>query len=96
MHEGMEDEYINGEYEEADTSGPFHVDCAFCSGTGVHPGTMKSLTHDRCPTCQGKGILHFEGSRNNYNPCPRCEGTGREPESASIKPCRACDGYGIV
>ena len=96
MHEEPEEEFIDGEHDESDTSGPFNIDCAFCVGTGVHPGTMRSLTHSHCPTCQGKGILKLTANRNDYGPCPRCKDTGREPDSTKIKPCHTCGGYGIV
>ena len=96
MHEEPEDEFIDGEHEHLDTSGPFQIDCAFCGGTGVHPGTMKSLTHAQCPVCKGKGILKFTANRNDYHSCLQCGGRGIAPDSTGILPCPACGGYGMV
>ncbi len=96
MHEDPEDEYVSEDNISIDTSKQYQIKCAFCSGTGVHPGTMKLLSHNPCPTCQGKGILELTSSRNYYHHCPHCEGSGREPDSAAPEPCSACRGYGIV
>jgi len=96
MHDVPEHEYIDDDRDRPDTSGHFHIDCAFCRGTGVHLATMKSLTHAVCPACQGKGILEFAGSRKDYSACRWCEGAGREPDPKTIAPCRACHGYGIL
>ena len=96
MHDELEQEYIEEEYDAVDTSGPFHIDCAFCSGTGVHPGTMKSLTHRHCPICQGKGMLQITGSRKDIDVCAQCGGTGRDLNSTPVEPCRVCGGYGLV
>jgi DnaJ-class molecular chaperone len=96
MHEEPEDEYLYDVSVSIDTSKQNEIKCIFCAGTGVHPGTMKSLSHRPCPTCQGKGILELKSSRSLYHHCPRCEGSGREPASMIPDPCSTCGGYGII
>jgi DnaJ-class molecular chaperone len=96
MHEGPEPEYVDEDPGIADSTTPFQLDCAFCNGTGVHPGTMNSLTHTPCPVCRGKGIRHFHNGRDYYTTCRRCEGSGRQTGRTPPEPCRACHGCGIV
>jgi DnaJ-class molecular chaperone len=96
MHLEPIENYIVEDNDISDTPGPFQADCAFCRGTGVHPGTMKSITFSACPVCQGKGILKFAGSRSDYATCSQCNRSGRESGSQEIKPCPACGGYGIT
>ena len=94
MHDGPDQEY-----EEQSTGQLYHshlpLDCAFCSGTGVHPGTMKDINHRPCPICQGKGHLDIH-DRDNYKPCTLCGGSGKEPDIKLLKPCRACRGWGVI
>jgi DnaJ-class molecular chaperone len=96
MHEELIPEDIEEEYTPPDNLDSFRMACTFCKGTGVHPATMKSLAHALCPTCKGRGILDFRGNRYSFRTCWRCGGTGREFQSASIRPCHTCRGYGIV
>jgi DnaJ-class molecular chaperone len=76
--------------------GPFRRQCAFCRGTGVHPGSMMSINHDRCPLCEGTGLLDFKGHERDYNPCGRCDGSGIDPDVSPVKPCPTCGGRGLI
>ena len=96
MHYLPDEYYIVDEADKLNTPGPFHIDCAFCIGTGVHPGTMKLLNHSQCPICWGTGMVHFKSNRKDFSTCPHCLGKGREPEPESIQPCKNCGGKGIV
>lgn len=95
MHDDFQLEIIE-EDDEIDTPGPFSINCAFCSGTGVHPATMKSLAHEHCPICQGTGMLEVPVSRKDTSNCNQCGGNGKEINAESIQPCRLCGGYGIL
>ena len=88
--------YIVDEADKLNASGPFHIDCAFCDGTGVHPATMKLLNHSKCPSCKGEGLFYFTGSPRDYIPCPVCQNTGRDADSNTITPCGNCGGVGII
>lgn len=95
MHEEEIPEYINEDELPMDDFNYFRRACAFCRGTGVHPATMKLLSHQRCPVCEGKGVLEYNSNRRNYNNhCHRCDATGREPQTTDIIPCKECKGYG--
>ena len=96
MHYLPDDYYIAAEADKLKALGPFHIDCAFCRGTGVHPATMKLLNHRQCHLCRGTGLVHFFSDRKNFSTCPHCLGKGRESEPDSIKPCNHCGGKGIV
>jgi DnaJ-class molecular chaperone len=95
MHEPLLQEYIEGEYEELNQTGPFKIDCAFCNGTGVHPGTMKAMSFERCPCCEGQGIVEIQNDRKDFCTCTQCGGSGKEPDSEPVKPCQVCGGLGI-
>lgn len=68
--------------------------CAFCRGTGVHPGSR--LT---CTTCGGVGTVEVNAGAVT---CPCCGGTGRAAECAryiwpdSPLSCLWCGGKGFV
>lgn len=68
--------------------------CAFCRGTGVHPGSR--LT---CTTCRGVGRVEIAVGAVT---CPCCHGTGRAAECAryiwpdSPLSCLWCGGKGFV
>jgi hypothetical protein len=96
MHYLPDDYYVGEEAGKSNASGPFHIDCAFCNGTGVHPATMNILNHSQCPACSGSGWLHFTGSRKDFKTCPQCQGAGRGTGFASINPCNKCKGKGII
>jgi DnaJ-class molecular chaperone len=95
MHDPLLQDYIDAEYAEVNMTGPFKLDCAFCSGTGVHPGTMKSMSFERCPACEGLGIIDIQADRQDFSTCSRCAGSGRDPEPDPVQPCRVCGGLGI-
>ncbi len=95
MHEPLLQEYLEAEYEELSQTGPFKLDCAFCSGTGVHPGTMKSMSFERCPCCEGQGIIEIKADRKDFCKCTKCGGTGKDPDSSEVVPCKVCGGLGI-
>jgi DnaJ-class molecular chaperone len=96
MHEEPEEAYLIDDSITIDTSQQYQIRCVLCSGTGVHPATMKSLSFIPCPACRGRGIIELESSLNNYHQCPLCEGSGREPKSEVPSPCRSCGGRGII
>jgi DnaJ-class molecular chaperone len=96
MHFEAEEEYMIDDGVSIDTSQLYQIRCTFCLGTGVHPATMKSLSHSACPTCRGIGIVKLESSLNHYKHCPLCEGNGRESNSEMPSPCRSCGGGGII
>jgi DnaJ-class molecular chaperone len=91
---------LDQEFEEKKMGLPhhhhFHLDCAFCRGTGVHPSTMKDINHQLCPVCHGRGELEVHLDQDNCKPCLRCGSSGEEPDAAPLKPCCACGGRGIV
>ena len=62
--------------------------CAFCSGTGIQPRSLKS----RCFACRGKGTVEFEGPATT---CPSCKGKGRSPGALGLA-CIRCKGVGVV
>jgi len=96
MHEGHDLYQIEGPLEEGDTPGPFFKECAFGTGTGIHPDGMKSLTPAPCPVCHGEGTLCYPLSRRLYHACSRCKGSGKNNTRSPVVPCRACKGYGLV
>jgi DnaJ-class molecular chaperone len=68
--------------------------CAFCRGTGVHPGSRNT-----CTTCGGVGAVEIP---DDAVTCPCCGGTGRAADDANyIWPdsplsCGCCEGKGVV
>jgi molecular chaperone DnaJ len=61
--------------------------CATCKGSGMQPGTRKTL----CPTCQGRGQLRYQqGFFTVARTCSQCRGEG---EIIST-PCQECKGPG--
>ena len=68
--------------------------CAFCRGTGVHPGTRMT-----CTTCNGVGTVPapIDAVR-----CPCCGGTGGARDwpdyiwPDSLFSCPGCGGKGVV
>jgi DnaJ-class molecular chaperone len=95
MHEPLLDYYIEGDFEEQNTTGPFKIDCAFCAGTGVDPASMKSLSFVRCPACEGQGIVEIQSDRKDTCTCTKCGGSGKEPDSDPPRLCQVCKGLGI-
>lgn len=74
-------------------SDTFTRPCAFCEGSGIHPGTVMN---DDCPACDGQGDFQFEGDLDDYRTCRRCGGTGRQTGIVAIRPCHICGGAGII
>jgi molecular chaperone DnaJ len=63
--------------------------CPECRGTGISPGTKKTL----CPTCQGRGQVRYQqGFFAVSRTCSHCHGAGEIIAS----PCRQCRGSGHV
>jgi DnaJ-class molecular chaperone len=96
MHEDWDPDHLYEIVEYRETPGPFNADCAFCTGTGVHPASMKSLSFEQCPACRGQGIIRFTQNRSDYDVCPQCHGSGKDTASTIPSPCRGCRGSGIV
>jgi len=64
------------------------IECVFCNGTGVHPGTR--LT---CTVCGGKGM--FTVKEKSSKTCSKCNGAGSAVYNSSLT-CSACRGKGII
>ncbi len=62
--------------------------CAFCTGTGIQPRSLKS----RCLACRGKGEVEFEGPAIT---CPSCKGKGKSSGALGLA-CIRCKGLGAV
>jgi len=63
--------------------------CDTCDGAGASPGTH----HTRCSECGGRGQVTMQrGFFMLSQTCSRCRGSGQVIE----KPCRDCDGSGLV
>lgn len=68
---------------------PRHEPCESCSGSGVAPGSSKSV----CPECRGAGEIRVtQGFFSLRRTCPRCQGAGERID----KPCSHCRGRGLV
>jgi DnaJ-class molecular chaperone len=68
--------------------------CAFCRGTGVHPGSRMV-----CTSCDGVGTVEVAEAAAM---CPCCSGTGRagdDPKHSALHiplSCVSCGGKGLV
>jgi len=63
--------------------------CPACRGSGLKPGTRKSV----CSACQGRGqIRHQQGFFTISRTCPHCRGEGE----VIADPCPECRGQGRV
>ena len=62
------------------------IECAFCSGTGVHRD--QRLT---CVVCGGKGMVNI---KEPVDTCPDCKGKGIA--QGDYLPCKQCGGKGVV
>ena len=94
MHDVLEEfeEHIAGLHDHSH----FPLDCAFCSGTGVHPATMKDINYKLCPVCHGRGQLDIHLDQDHCKPCLRCASSGKEPGVVPVIPCHTCKGFGVV
>jgi len=77
--------YVCGGKTEVTVEEPY-VTCAYCKGTGVHPGTRMD-----CLVCRGRGVVHIE---EPVEKCPDCGGT--RVEKLGFMPCLTCKGKGVV
>ena len=96
MHDTLKHVYIDGEYYNEDTLGPFYLDCAFCRGTGVHPDTMGCLNHSFCPVCYGEGRNDLTGYRYHVHLCDGCSGSGMDTKCDFLEICPDCGGLGVL
>ncbi len=64
------------------------IKCAFCKGSGIHPGSLSSV----CIACHGKKFVEFA---NPVVQCPSCKGSGRAFRSSSLF-CTRCHGVGVI
>jgi molecular chaperone DnaJ len=63
--------------------------CPACAGSGMEPGTRKTV----CSTCQGRGQLRYQqGFFTVSRTCSQCRGAGE----LIATPCRECRGSGQV
>jgi molecular chaperone DnaJ len=63
--------------------------CPVCQGSGLKPGTKKTV----CPTCQGRGQVRYQqGFFSLARTCPECGGRGEIIRT----PCPECRGAGLV
>ena len=63
--------------------------CPVCHGSGLKPGTKKTV----CPTCQGHGQVRYQqGFFTIARACPECGGRGEVIKT----PCVDCRGAGLV
>jgi molecular chaperone DnaJ len=63
--------------------------CDDCGGSGAEKGTKA----ETCRLCQGHGqVIQSQGFFSVRRTCPECRGAGR----IIRKPCRTCDGRGLV
>lgn len=61
--------------------------CAPCAGSGVAPGSQRTV----CETCRGRGEVRMsQGFLTVARTCPRCRGEGQ----INTDPCRSCRGEG--
>jgi DnaJ-class molecular chaperone len=95
MHDELEEYYLEQFEEKAPRKNRVSLDCPFCTGTGVHPGTMNQLDYSRCPVCEGTGLMKFKGDLTQCTPCVHCGASGREPDSSPLEPCSVCGGHGV-
>lgn len=49
-----------------------------------------------CPTCNDDGTVPCEHCNHGEATCPECDGDGEHVNEAGGRPCRACDGEGLV
>lgn len=63
--------------------------CLVCHGSGMQPGTQKSI----CPHCQGRGQLRYsQGFFTLSRTCTHCQGSGK----IISFPCKECHGSGKI
>ncbi|MGQ9920509.1 MAG: molecular chaperone DnaJ [Desulfobacca sp.] len=68
---------------------PRNVNCGTCQGTGLRPGSRKTI----CPVCGGRGqVTQTHGFLRISTTCSRCQGLGE----VIGDPCPTCNGRGRV
>ncbi|MBM4288753.1 MAG: molecular chaperone DnaJ [Deltaproteobacteria bacterium] len=68
---------------------PRNVNCTTCHGSGVRPGSRKTI----CPACGGRGqVIQTHGFLRISTTCSRCQGVGEFISD----PCSICSGRGRV
>jgi molecular chaperone DnaJ len=66
---------------------PRNVNCPTCHGSGVRPGSRKTV----CPACGGRGqVVQTHGFLRISTTCSRCQGMGE----IVTDPCPTCGGRG--
>ncbi len=66
---------------------PRNVNCSTCGGSGLRPGSRKTV----CPVCGGRGqVTQTHGFLRISTTCSRCQGMGE----FIADPCPACRGQG--
>ncbi|MDD8019606.1 MAG: molecular chaperone DnaJ [Acidobacteriota bacterium] len=66
-----------------------HEACPVCHGSGLKPGTKKTV----CQACHGRGQLRYQqGFFTVARTCPHCDGRGE----VVANPCEECRGTGLV
>jgi molecular chaperone DnaJ len=65
------------------------VTCKPCNGSGAAPGSQP----ENCRRCNGRGqVVQSSGILRLQTTCPACRGAGK----TISKPCKDCDGQGLV
>ncbi len=68
---------------------PRNVNCGTCNGSGLRPGSRKTI----CPVCGGRGqVTQTHGFLRISTTCSRCQGLGEFIGD----PCPSCNGRGRV
>jgi molecular chaperone DnaJ len=68
---------------------PRNVNCHTCHGSGVRPGSRRTV----CPVCGGRGqVIQTHGFLRISTTCSRCQGMGE----IVTDPCPTCGGRGRV
>ncbi len=66
-----------------------HVGCTECEGSGAEKGSQPEV----CRRCNGRGqVVQATGILRVQTTCPLCRGSGK----TISKPCKTCDGNGLV
>ncbi len=64
------------------------IQCAFCKGTGIHPGSRVG----KCVSCRGQGEVKVKSS---VIQCHICKGRGKSLNSPKLS-CLQCKGIGVI
>jgi hypothetical protein len=74
------------------------IECTTCSGVGVVRDAKDDEILKMCPICYGVGSHMVRRIDAEDKICPACMGMGRliDRDSGEPRPCRRCDGRGLV